>query len=228
MAIDMNDPEVKAALKAAGEKAAETAAADFDARIEALDAKNKEILAKLNETKAELRKVKDINPEDHAKLEAENEGLRTDLAAALKAAKDATASADKAAKALETETGFTRKLLVENGLREALAANGVTHAVHQKAAMAMLAGGVQVAAEGDSRIAKLGDKALADAVKEWAASDEGKHFVAGAGSGGGGAPGGGQGGGGGKTVSRSVFDGMSQPERATFAKEGGKVVDAAA
>jgi hypothetical protein len=100
--------------------------------------------------------------------------------------------------------------------------------VHQKAAMAMLASGVQIAAEGETRIAKLGDKALADAVKEWASGDEGKHFVAAPANGGGGAPGSGGASGGGKTINRAQFDALSQAERASFAKDGGKVVEQAA
>lgn len=42
---------------------------------------------------------------------------------------------------------------------------------------------------------------------------------------GGGAAGSGSGASGSKQINRSTFDGMSQAERATFAKEGGKVVD---
>ena len=119
-----------------------------------------------------------------------------------------------------------RKLLVENGLREALASAGVTNAVHQKAAMAMLASGVEVVADGDARAAKFGDKALADYVKEWAAGEEGKHFVAAPVNGGGGAPGG-SGGGSGKTVTNDQFNSMNAKERAAFMADGGAIKDAA-
>ena len=51
----------------------------------------------------------------------------------------------------------------------------------------MLASQVQVVADGDSRSLKVGDKGLSDYMKEWAAGDEGKHFVTAAASNGGGA-----------------------------------------
>lgn len=192
-----------------------------------LEAKNTELLDEVKKIKAELRKTQEINPADLERLEAENEKLKADLTAAQKQAKDATTAAEKATKALEAESGFTHKLLVENGLREQLAANNVTDPIYQKAAMAMLASGVQIAAEGDTRVAKVGDKALADFVKEWAGTDEGKRLVSAPNNSGGGAPGGGGAGGTGKTVDRATFDGMSQPERMAFTKEGGKVTEAA-
>lgn len=201
--------------------------ADIDAAVEAakspLDAKNRELLSELKDA----RKSATITPEQLAAVEDARDKALSDLAEAGKQIKTLTGERDKAVKALETESGFTHKLLVENGLREALAANGVTNAIHQKAAMAMLASGVQVAADGDARVAKVGDKALADFVKEWAAGDEGKHFVAAPANGGGGAPGG-AGAQGAKTITRAAWDGMDHTERAAFSKDGGKVVDAAA
>lgn len=210
-------------------KTTEEIQAMIDEAVAGLKTKNEELIAANKTLKADLRKTQEVKPEDLAALESENEALRTKLTAAEKTAKDATTAAEKAGKALETESGFTRKLLVENGLREQLAAAGVTNAVHQKAAMAMLASGVEVAIEGETRTAKVGDKALADYVKEWAAGDEGKHFVTALANGGGGSPGGK----GGqtdskKTVSRSEWDGMDHVARASFSKDGGKVVDQAA
>lgn len=206
--------------------------ADLDAAIadanKALETKRDELLNEVRDLKASLRKTQEIKPEDFAALEAENDKLKGDLAKAHKDLGAASKALETANKALETETGATRKLLVENGLREQLAANGVTNAVHQKAAMALLASGVEIVADGDARVAKVGDKALADFVKEWAGGDEGKHFVAAPNNRGGGAPGGQQNGGGVKTVTRDQFNTMSHAERSTFAKDGGKVVDAAA
>lgn len=219
MAFDPNDPDTKAAIAKITE--------DMEKRLEAMDAKRAEALDEAKKAKAEARKLKEIDPADLEKLETENEKLRTDLTAAQKAAKDAATAAEKATKALEAESGFTSKLLVENGLRDALVANGVTNAVHQKAAMAMLASGVQIAADGDTRVAKFGDKALGDFVKEWASSDEGKHFVAAPNNGGGGAGGGG-GSSGGKVMTRDAFAKIDPREQSTFIKEGGKVVDQAA
>lgn len=220
MAFDPNDPDTKAALKAAVEEAVK--------KVEdPLAAKNTELLDEVKDLKKKLRASTEIKPEDVAALETENERLKGELTAAQKTVKETAVAAEKATKALEAESGYTTKLLVENGLRDALAANGVTNAVHQKAAMAMLAGGVQIAADGGTRVAKVGDKALADFVKEWAGGDEGKHFVTAPHNGGGGA-GGGSGSGGGKTIARAAFDAMPQLERASFVKDGGKVVDQAA
>lgn len=202
--------------------------ADIDAAVEAakspLDAKNRELLRELKDA----RKSATITPEQLAAVEDARDKALSDLAEAGKQIKTLTGERDKAVKALEAESGFTHKLLVENGLREALAANGVTNAIHQKAAMAMLASGVQVAADGDARVAKVGDKALADFVKEWAAGDEGKHFVAAPANGGGGAPGGGANGGTDKVLPRSQFDTMDPAGKMDFIKQGGKVVDQAA
>ncbi len=220
MAFDPNDPDTKAAL-AAAVKEAVTAAED------GLKSKNSEIMDELKRAKADLRKTQDINPADLEKLEADLDKARADLAAANKTAKEATTTAEKATKALEAESGFTHKLLVENGLREQLVAAGVTNAALQKGAITMLASQVQVAADGDARVAKVGDKTLTDFVKEWAGSEEGKHYVQAPGNSGGGAPGG-KGGESAKSVTRSQFEAMDAGARMAFSKEGGKVTDAVA
>lgn len=190
--------------------------AELDAAVEKavgpLKSKLDEVMDEAKEAKRKLRAASEIKPEDVAALESDNDKLRADLTAAQKAAKEATTASEKAGKALETEQGFTRRLLAENGLREALAANGVTNAVHQKAAMAMLAPGVQIHAEGETRVAKVGDKSLGDAVKEWASGDEGKHFVSAPHNGGGGAGGGGGQGGG------KAWKDMNLTEQSTLAR----------
>jgi hypothetical protein len=195
---------------------------------EAQDAKNAELLGEVKKLKSDLRKTQDIKPEDLAALEVDNEKLRAELATANKTAKDATTAAEKATKALEAEQGVTHRLIAENGLVAELTKAGVTDPAYLDATKAMLLGQVKVVAEGEDRKALYGDKPLADAIKEWAGTDIGKRFVAAPNNAGGGAPGGKGGEGGAKIVTRAVFDGMSQPERSNFAKEGGKVVDQAA
>lgn len=196
-------------------------------KIEELSNKYTGAIDDLKKAQREARAAKDIKPEDLAAAEDRAEKAERALSDSQKEVKALTTRAEKAEKSLEAETGFTTKLLVENGLRDALAANGVTNAVHQKAAMAMLASGVQVNVEGDARVAKVGDKALADFVKEWAGGDEGKHFVSAPNNSGGGA-GGGKGAEGVKTMTRAAFDAMTPTEKMSFSKEGGKVVDQAA
>jgi hypothetical protein len=89
----------------------------------------------------------------------------------------------------------------------------------------MLKDGVQIVADGDVRVAKIGDKALSEFVKEWAAGDEGKHFVQAPANNGGGATGGSGAGTQGKVMPRSQFDALPPQQRADFAKAGGKLTD---
>lgn len=178
--MPLSSPEAKAALA----KAIEEATAP-------LVEKNRELLGELKKA----RKSAEITPEQLAAVEDERDRLQADLNAAQKVAKEATKAAETAQKALEAESGFTQRLLIDNGLVSELTKNGVTNAAHLKAAQALLRSGVQIQADGENRIAKVGDKALGDYVKEWAASDEGKNFVAAPANNGGGAAGGAGGGG---------------------------------
>lgn len=214
MPFDANDPEAKAAIKEAVEAAVEAAKGP-------LDAKNKDLLNELKEA----RKGKTIDPAEIDRLEGKIGDLETKLTAAEKVAKDAQKLADKATKDLEAESGFTHKLLAENGVVAALSAAGVTDPAYLDAAKALHLSQVKVVAEGGERKAMYGDKPLDEAIKEWAAGDVGKKFVAAPINGGGGATGSATGEAG-KTATRSAFDAMDQGSRATFAKEGGKVVDA--
>lgn len=175
MSIDLNSPEAKEAIKAAVEEA-----------TSALVAKNKELLGELKEA----RKGKTINPEDVEKLESRIEELTGQLSEAQKTVKTATKEAETARKQLQDAEGFTQRLLVDNGLTDALAKAGVTNPAHLKAVKAMLAGQVQIVADGDQKVAKVGDKALPDFVSEWAKGDEGKFFVSAPNNSGGGAAGG--------------------------------------
>lgn len=208
-------------------KTADEIQAMIDEAVSGLKSKNDELIADNKRLKTDLRKTQEVKPEDLAALESDNEKLRADLAKAQKEAKDAATLADKATKALETEQGFTQKLIIQDGLKSALIENGVKDPDFIDTLSAKFASGATIKVDGDARVAMIGDKALNDHIKEWAGSDAGKKFVAAPVNGGGGAPGG-KGGEGSKTIARAQFDAMSHVERATFAKEGGKVVDAAA
>jgi hypothetical protein len=198
MSFDVNAPEAQEAIQAA-----------VDAAVANMAAKNKELLGELKKAK----KGQEIDPQTVADLEAQVEKLQGDLTTASKTAKEASKAHEAAVKKLESETGFTQKLLIDNGLLETLGKNGVTNPVHQKAAVAMLRSGVSIIADGESRIAKVGDKALADYVKEWASSEEGKHFVAAPANTGGGATGGSSSTGK-KTITRNQFAEMAPAEQA--------------
>lgn len=189
MAFDPNDAETKAAVAKAVKEAVE-------AEVAGLQAKNKELLDKLK--KAQAGAV--IDPAEHAALQAELSEAQTKLAEANKALKAAVSDADKSKKALEGETSFSRKLIIDNALSKALLESGVKKPSYLKAAIAILSGQVKVENSGDDRVAKIGEKTLADAVKEWAGTDEGKAFVDAPANRGGGANGG-AGGGDGKDFS---------------------------
>lgn len=214
----------KAELDAAIEKAVADATGDIDG----LKAKVEELIGDNKKLKAEARKAREINPAEVERLHAENEELAGKLSAAEKAAKDAAKETEQAQKALETETAFTQKLLIQDGLKSALLANGVRDETFIDALTAKFASGAKVVTEGEARKAVIGDKPLEEAVKEFATSDAGKKFVSAADNRGGGAPGGDGKGGGGKTMLRKAFEALGPAEQMAFIKEGGKPVDAAA
>jgi len=209
MSFDINAPEVQEAIAAAVEKATAP-----------LLAKRDELLGELKQ----LRKGKQFNPEDVEKLESQIDALKSQLGEAQKIVKTATKEAEGAKKALQDSEGFTQRLLVDNGLNDALAKAGVTNPVHQKAVKAMLAGQVQIVADGDTRVAKVGDKALSEYVSEWASGDEGKYFVAAPANNGGGASGGGTKPAA-KQISRTDFDAKNPVQKAEFIRSGGAVTD---
>jgi hypothetical protein len=200
-AVDLDDPEFKAALKAA------------------VDEATAPLLTKRDELIAENRKLKQgkqVSPEDLEKLEQEKEGLKVELQKANKDLKTANTSLEKITNDLKAEQGFTQKLLVQNGLTAELSKAGVTNAAALKGASSILAGQVQIVTEGDARVAKVGDKALADFVGEWAKTDEGKYYVAAQNNSGGGGNGG-NGGGDKKPVGK--IDGTDAERAAHFASK---------
>lgn len=190
-----------------------------------------ESIAKLEANNARLtselktaRKNAEITPEQLAQVETERDKLQFDLTAAQKASKEASKALETLQNELKVETGFTQKLLIDNGLTDELVKNGVA-AQFLPAAKAMFATQAQIVAEGETRIAKIGDKSVSDFVKEWAASDDGKHFVTAPANGGGGSHGGKGGDTGQKTINREAFNNKTHAERAEFFKAGGAVVD---
>lgn len=216
MAIDMNDPEVKAAI-------AEAVAAAVEDEVAGLKSKNAELKRDL----LEARKGKTIDPAELEARDARIEELTAKIAASDKAAKDALKAAEKATATLAQEQAFTHKLVAENGLVQALTQVGVTDPAYLDAVKALHLANVKVAVEGDSRTALYGDKPLADAIKEWAGSDVGKKFVAAPVNSGAGATGGKGASGTGKTVSPQEFATMGAKERAAFMDAGGSIADAA-
>ena len=212
MAFDPNDADAKKAIKDAVEAAVTEATSG-------LVAKNQELIGKLKKATKDAQ----IDPGEHQALQAELDVTQAKLTEAMKAAKTATTEAERIKKAYESESKVAHNLLVENGLSVALLEAGVKNPAYQKAAKAMLAGQVVLTADGETRVAKVGDKLLAEFIKAWAVSDEGKAFVDAPGNSGGGAHGGGAGDSHLKTLTRAIFDGLTETAKMEHIKTGGTV-----
>jgi vacuolar-type H+-ATPase subunit I/STV1 len=173
--IDLNSPEVKAAIQAA-----------VDAAIKPLTDKRDELLGEVKK----LRKESAIKPEDLEAVEKERDELKTQLATAQKESKTFKEAADKATKALESESGFTQKLLVENGLTEAFMKAGVTDQDYIDLLKSKHTGLAKVVIDGDNRKVMFGDKDMDTYLTEWKSTDAAKKFIAADGNSGGGSGGG--------------------------------------
>jgi len=154
-------PELQAAIDAA-----------VEAATSGLKTKNQELLDK----NKKLMKGQEIDPQTVVDLEAQVDKLQGELQASQKSTKETGKSLETLQAQLKAETGFTQKLLIDNGLTDELVKNGVAPQF-LPAVKAMFAGQAQIVAEGDTRTARIGDKSVSDFVKEWAVSDDGKHFV---------------------------------------------------
>ena len=196
--------------------------AKIDEAIEAatggLAKKNQELLAELKEA----RKGRAIDPAELDRLQSKIDALEVDLGSAQKASKEQAKLLKQAQDALASESGFTQKLLLDNGLTEALVKAGVANQF-LPAVKAMLGSQAKIITDGDARKAIIGDKELSEFVSSWATSDEGKHYIAAPSNGGGGASGGAGNGSNAKVWTRERFDAASHFERSEFAKAGGKV-----
>ena len=205
--MDISEEELKAKIDEA-----------IEAATGGLAKKNQELLAELKEA----RKGKAIDPAELDRLQSKIDALEVDLGSAQKASKEQAKLLKQAQDALASESGFTQKLLLDNGLTDALVKAGVATPL-LPAVKAMLGSQAKVIVDGDARKAVIGDKELSEFVASWATSDEGKHYIAAPGNGGGGASGGAGNGSGAKVWTRETFDSKSHAERSEFAKAGGKV-----
>lgn len=205
--MDITEEELKAKI----DEAVETATGG-------LAKKNQELLAELKEA----RKGRAIDPAELDRLQTKIDSLEVDLGNANKASKEQAKLLKQAQDALASESGFTQKLLLDNGLTEALVKVGVANQF-LPAVKAMFGTQAKIIVDGDARKAVIGDKELTEFVSSWATSDEGKHYIAAPSNGGGGASGGSGGSSGQKVWTRERFDAASHYERSEFAKAGGKV-----
>lgn len=135
---------------------------------------------------AELTEAKEAAEAEAAAKSGDVEQVRAQLTA--KHAKDL----EKVTQRAEKAEAQVRKLVVENGLDAALDGVNVSPAL-KKAAKALLRDTVELKDENGDPVALMNGVALTEAVKTWAGSDEGKHFVLDGNSGGGANGGGGKG-----------------------------------
>lgn len=154
-------------------------------QVEGLKTKNAELIAKNKKLQAGAT----VDPAELAAVEAERDQLKADLAAANKAAKKTAADLEAATKrATEIEGAYTNTLK-DAALTDALSKAGVTPAL-LKAAKALHGGALQVADDNGVRTVKAGEVDLDKYITDWAASEEGKHFIAAPDASGGGSQGG--------------------------------------
>jgi hypothetical protein len=159
--------------------------AELEAAIEVLSAKNRELLGEVKVAKAKAKGV-EIDPAEHAALQSEIEELKANFT---KVSKDSAKTIEQLQKDLTNKDGALQSYLIDNGLTDALVKAGV-RSEFMGAAKAMLRNQAQIKADNGDYAALMGDKPLTDAVAEWAASDEGKHFISAPVNSGGGASGG--------------------------------------
>ncbi|MBO9602552.1 MAG: hypothetical protein J7496_08600 [Novosphingobium sp.] len=219
MPFDPNDPDTKAALEAAITKATEP----LKESISKLEGKNEELVGE----NRKLKRGAEIKPEDLQAAEDRADKAEKALDDANKTLKAVTGERDKAVKSLETESAYTSKLLIQDGLKSALIAAGVKDEDFLDTLTAKFSSSAQVVTKGDERTAMIGDKSLSDHISEWAGSDAGKKFVAAPANGGGGAGGGGGGGSQAKAKSEAEVNSLSPKDRAAFFADGGTIARAA-
>ena len=206
--VDLTSPEVTAAIEVAVAEA-----------ITGLKNKNTELLGELKAA----RKTAVIDPDEFSRLKEERDDLKDRITEFDKALKSAKLDTEKTLKLYNDELSRSTAMDIDSKLSAALSECKVRPELI-KAAKAMFSGMAKSEVKDNVRQVTMDGKAVSDYVKEWAATDEGKHFVAAPANAGGGAPGG-AGGDEKSSVTRAQFDGMSHVERSTFAIGGGKVVD---
>ena len=156
---------------------------ELKAAIEALSAKNRELLGEVKLAKAKVKA--DISPEDYAAIQNEVDALKASLE---KAAKDSAKTVDGLNKQLAEKDSALQSYLIDNGLSDAMIKVGVRPEM-MGAVKALLKSQTLIKVEGGAYSAMMGELPLAEAVAGWAASDDGKPFVTAPANSGGGAAG---------------------------------------
>jgi chromosome segregation ATPase len=159
--------------------------AELEEAMEALNAKNRELLGEVKIARAKAKGV-EIDPNDFMSLQTENETLKSQLE---KVAKENAKTVETLQASLNEKDGALQSYLIDNGLNDAMLKAGIKPEF-MTAAKAMLKSQTKLMADNGQYSALMGEKPLNEAIAEWAASDEGKHFVSAPANSGGGATGG--------------------------------------
>lgn len=208
MDIDVNAPEFKQAVAAAVEK--ETGG---------LKEKNKELLDELKPLKEKMEKFKDFDPAEYSRLKAlERDGKDKEIKDPVELRNRIEAefapkltAAEKRAEEAETKL---KQRTIDGELTSALIDSGVSKEF-LPAAKALITSGRKVDVTDGGAI--VDGKPVSAFAKDFAASDEGKHFVSAPNSQGGGA----KGGAGGDPAKGKQLSEMSNADKAAFIREHG-------
>lgn len=204
------------------DKAIEAAVAKVQESVDRLEAKNAELVGDLRKA----RKAGEIKPEDLTAAEERADKAEAALAETNKQLKALTTERDKAVKALEAEQGAARTYALEAEIASAIAAGNIVPAL-VPAFTAMVKQQAKADLVDGKYAVTIGDKPAKDYITTFLGTEEGKAFKAAAVNSGSGAQGSANANGA-KTMTRSAFDALDHVERASFAKDGGRVVDEAA
>ncbi len=174
--------------------------------VDALSANNKKLAVELKNTRAQN---KEIDAEKYFAMQDEVETLKQENDKLSKMYKTDT---ERLTKGLNEKESYLQKLVVDDGLTNALTKAGVK-TDYLEAAKALMREKTAIRQNEGKYEAHIGDKPLNDYITEWAATDSGKPFIAAQQNTGGGASGGGTGGG------AKSFKDMSEGERNTLYRE---------
>lgn len=182
--------------------------------------------------KANVRAKDGLKPEDFAALEKERDEAIAKNTEAAKILKTLTKERDDATNKAQAESAANHRLLVDNGLTDALNRAGIRKEF-LPAARALLKeqGIISVEAEGDVRraVAKTADGKAVPleeyVTKHFALSDEGKAFIPAEGNSGGGSGGPARQGGTSKTMSMAEHQALDPKDQARFFADGGSLVN---
>ncbi|AEP08897.1 hypothetical protein [Micavibrio aeruginosavorus] len=197
----------------------------IDKETEGLKAKKDELLGEVKKLKDssksiqeqldELKAAKDAAEEEAAAKGGDVEKIKSTLEA-----RHAKEKGDLSAKLADREAKL-HKLLVDNGLTEALTKAGVTNPAHLKAAKAMILAEnkAEVSDADGAAVATISGKPIQEFVSSFAQGEDGKHFIAATANSGGGAGGSN---GGGKAAGGQTRSAMNHVDKAAYIKEHGQ------